>query len=112
MADAPHQFGGDEAADDKACRPGRAEQAERGRGITFEVAADGEQDALQAIAHEEEKRSEKQRGDGQQISSHFQILGKFDLKNHKTRRCPPCPNGVDYGSECRYGMKKCCVRAE
>ncbi len=41
--------------------------------IAFEIAAHGEQEALKAVAHEEEKRSEKQRSDGQQISFHFPL---------------------------------------
>jgi hypothetical protein len=80
MADTAHHIRRHKAAYNKAAGPGCAEQTERGGGVTFDVPADGEQDALQAIAHEEEKRSEKQRGDGQQISSHMPTLDEFDFK--------------------------------
>jgi hypothetical protein len=80
VADAPDELRCCQAAENEARSPGRAEQAERRRFIAFSRAANRQQQAVQAIAHEQEQSAEEQGKDGQQISSHFGILGYFNLK--------------------------------
>ena len=50
MAGAAHQARRKEAAGDEAARPGRAHQAERGGGETFQLAAQRQKQAVQAGA--------------------------------------------------------------
>jgi hypothetical protein len=89
MANAAHQFRRDEATDDEAGSPGRAEQAERGCRVAFQVAANRKQDALQPIAHEEKQRPEEKRGDGQQISFHIARLYALIAKTDGNTECRP-----------------------
>jgi hypothetical protein len=88
MSDTPHHLRRHQASNHETCRPRRAEQAECGRVITFDIASNRKQDALQTVAHEKEKRAKEEGSDGQQISFHFPDLGLCSLKKrHKARRC-------------------------
>ncbi|GLR51349.1 hypothetical protein GCM10007923_25570 [Shinella yambaruensis] len=70
MADALDHGGRQKAAQNEAGRPGRAEQAEHRRLITFEGAAHGQEQAVQAVPEEEEQRAHEKREDGNEVFTH------------------------------------------
>ena len=70
MADALDDLGRQQAAEHEAGRPGRAEQAEDGGRIALMRAAHRQQQAVQAVAEEEEQGAEQEREDGEKVFSH------------------------------------------
>ena len=70
MADAAHQIGRHETADDEARRPGGADQAENFVRIALQRAANRQKQALEAVAEEQKQRTGQKSQDWQQVTSH------------------------------------------
>ena len=78
MAGAAHQARRKEAAGDEAARPGRAHQAERGGRKPFELAAQRQQQAVQARRREQESGAAQQREDRSVGCEHASCIRLFE----------------------------------
>ena len=75
MANAAHQARSEIAPGDEAARPGRAEQAERGRREAFSLAAERQQQAMKARSGKEECSAQQQGNNGSEGLRHQSVPG-------------------------------------